>query len=172
MSTPPARLIEPTIAPLPQRRFADGDLQPPRRAGLVVALIVVAVLAVAGTAVLMLVDDRAGPVAGASTATATPSDNPTTIITGSAEGAPRQVRLADRGTSVTLTWADPSGGTVAFLVVGSGSGGASLETKQIDRGGTSVTYSGLDRDRNYCFVVGAVYAVDRVATAAEVCTRR
>jgi hypothetical protein len=170
--TPPARLVEPTVAPLPMRRFADGDLQPPRRAGLVVALIVVAVLAVAGTAVLMLVEDRPGVGAQATTPSATPTDQPTTIITGSAEGAPRQVRLTDRGTSVTLTWADPSGGTVAFLVVGSGSGGASLETRQVERGGTSVTYSGLDRARNYCFVVGAVYAVDRVATAAEVCTRR
>jgi len=163
---------EPTVQPLPVRRFADGDLQPPRRAGLVLALIVVAVLAVAGTAVLMLVEDRGGQVVGAVAPTSSPTDQPTTIITGSTEGAPRQVRLADRGTSVTLTWADPSGGTVAFLVVGSGSGGGSLETKQVDRGGTSVTYSGLDRNRNYCFVVGAVYAVDRVATASEVCTRR
>jgi hypothetical protein len=171
MPGPPARLVEPTLVPLPVRRFADGDLQPPRRAGLVLAMIVVAVLAVAGTAVLMLVDDRGGRVA-ATRPTSSPTDQPTRIITGSAEGAPRQVRLSDRGTSVTLTWADPSGGTVAFLVVGSGSGGASLETKQVDRGGTSVTYSGLDRTRNYCFVVGAVYAVDRVATASEVCTRR
>jgi serine/threonine-protein kinase PknK len=169
--TPPARLVEPTVAPLPVRRFADGDLQPPRRAGLVLALIVVAVLAVAGTAVLMLVDDRGGPVAEAAP-TSSPTDQPTTIITGSAQGAPRQVRLADRGTSVTLTWADPSGGVVAFLVIGSGPAGEKLDTKQVDRGGTSVTYSGLERDRNYCFVVGAVYAVDRVATAAEVCTRR
>jgi hypothetical protein len=170
--TPPARLVEPTVAPLPLRRFADGDLQPPRRAGLVVALIVVAVLAVAGTAVLMLVEDRPGAVAEAMTPTATPTDRPTTFITGAPEGAPRQVQIADRGTSVTLTWTDPSGGTVAFLVVGSGSGGESLETKQVDRGGTSVTYNGLDRTRNYCFVVGAVYAVDRVATATEACTRR
>jgi hypothetical protein len=156
------------------RRFADGDLQPPRRVGLVVALIAAAVLAIAGTAVLMLVEDRPGQVVAAPTTdpTPTPTDQPTTIITGSPEGAPRDVRLTDRGTSVTLTWADPSGGVVPFLVIGSGPAGEKLETRQVDQGGTSVTYGGLERDRNYCFVVGAVYAVDRVATATEVCTRR
>ena len=169
---PPARL-EPTLKPPPPRRFGDGDLQPPRRGGLVVALILVAVLAVAGTAALMLFEDRPGTVARGPVSTSPrPTDRPTTIITASAQGAPRNVRLADRGTSVTLTWADPAAGTVPFLVVGSGPGGERLETQQVDRGGTSVTFSGLERNRNYCFVVGAVYAVDRVATAAEVCTRR
>jgi serine/threonine-protein kinase PknK len=169
---PPAR-FEPTVAPLPLRHFADGDLQPPRRVGLVVALIAAAVLAIAGTAVLMLVEDRPGQVVAPTTPPSpTPAAQPTTFITGTPEGAPRQVQLADRGTSVTLTWVDPSGGVVPFLVIGSGSAGEKLETKQVDRGGTSVTYSGLERDRNYCFVVGAVYAVDRVATATQVCTRR
>jgi hypothetical protein len=133
----------------------------------------VAVLAVAGTAALMLFEDRPATVAqDPVSASPTPTDQPTTIITASAQGAPRDVRLADRGTSVTLTWSDPATGTVPFLVVGSGPGGERLEPKQVDRGGTSVTFSGLERNRNYCFVVGAVYAVDRVATAAEVCTRR
>jgi hypothetical protein len=172
---PPARLIEPTMQPLPPRRFADGDLQPARRATLVVFLIAVAVLAVAGTAVLMLVNDHGAPPAAATTPsprTTTPSASPTILITPGSVGAPRAVRIVDRGTSVTVTWADPSRGTVPFLVVGSGPGGEQLETKQVERGGTTVTYSGLERDRNYCFVVGAVYAVDRVATANQICTRR
>jgi hypothetical protein len=102
----------------------------------------------------------------------TAEPTPTTFITGSAEGAPRDVRLTDRGTSVTLTWADPSGGAVPFIVVASGSSGEPLETKQVPRGRTSVTYGGLERQRYYCFVVGAVYAVDRVATAPQRCTKR
>jgi hypothetical protein len=35
-----------------------------------------------------------------------------------------------------------------------------------------VTFTGLSPAKNYCFVVAAVYAIDRVATAQEVCTTR
>ena len=166
--------LEPTAAqPYPLRRFEDGDLIHPagRRTGLVAILVAVAVLAVAVAAALMLNAGRR-PAAGPPTVAGSPTDPPTAFITASATGAPREVRLNDRGNAVTLTWNDPSDGTVSFLVVGSGPAGQPLDTKQVQRGSTSVTYSGLDRTRNYCFVVGAVYAVDRVATAAEICTRR
>ena len=86
----------------------------------------------------MLVNDQPGSALPAATpARPTPTDVPTAIITGSAAGAPRDVRLADRGTSVTLTWSDPSGGKVPFIVIGSGPGGETLESKQVDRGRTT-----------------------------------
>ena len=38
--------------------------------------------------------------------------------------------------------------------------------------GTTVTFTGLDPTKNYCFTVGAVYTYEQVATAPDVCTSR
>jgi len=160
-----------TEAPFPTRRFDGRDPMPTgsdRRNGLVLVLVAVAVLAVASASTLLLTARDRQTVAPPS-ATGTP----TRFITAQAAGAPRDVRVtADRGTAVTIAWTDPTSATVSFVVVGTGPAGEELETKAVSRGTTTVTFAGLSSLKNYCFVVGAVYAVDRVATATEVCTRR
>jgi hypothetical protein len=126
---------------------------------------------VAGAAgVLLSLQDRGTAV---DQVAGTASVGPTRFISAQASGSPRDIRVSDdRGTSVTLSWTDPTAGTVTFVVVGTGPGGEKLATKSIHRGTTTVTYTQLNAAKNYCFVVGAVYAVDTVALAPEICTKR
>jgi hypothetical protein len=133
-------------------------------------LIGVAVLAFAGAAVLVLTSQ---PSTAPQQNGLEVSASPTRFISAQASGQPREIRVTDdRGTSVTVSWTDPTAGTVSFVVVGTGPGGEKLETKSVRRGTTTATYSQLSPKKNYCFVVGAVYAVDAVALATEVCTKR
>ncbi len=156
--------------PAPTRTLPERDLMHPesrQRNGVVVVLVAVAVLAVAAASALVLTAGDRGRTAGS------PNATPTRIITTEVGGAPRDVRVvSDRGSSVTITWTDPTRATASFLVVGNGPAGEKLETKPVPRGTTAVTFTGLNPARNYCFIVGAVYAVDRVATADRVCTHR
>jgi len=102
----------------------------------------------------------------------TPAPDPTTFITASTEGAPREVRLVDNGTSVTLTWKDPTSGTVQFVIRGQPLQGSPLPLRNAGAGTTTITYAGLVRTTNYCFVVVAVYTTNNVAPAPAVCTTR
>jgi serine/threonine-protein kinase PknK len=153
------------------RRFGDRDVVPQtggRRGGLVAVLVGVAVIAVASASLLLL---RSGNQPDQSTAP-TPNES-TTLITGQSPGMPTDVKIAeDRGTSVTLTWTDPTAGTVSFVIVQKGSSGERFETKTTAPATLTVTFTGLDRAKNYCFTVGAVYTVTNVAVAPDICTRR
>jgi hypothetical protein len=162
-SQPPAEAGPPT------RRFDDAFAAPPSRRGFVVAVLVaVAVVAVASAAVLALNAGRG------QTPTAQPSGPAsTTFITAQGEGAPRDVKVAeDQGNSVRLEWTDPTTSTVSFIVVGKGPAAERLAPQSLPRGTTTVTFTGLDPTKNYCFTVGAVYTYEQVATAPDVCTSR
>ena len=170
----PAQVF-PALSSVGHRRFDEHDLMPPpsnRRGTLLAVLIGAAVLAIAGAAGLVLatqwdLSSAAGPDGADVSASAT------RFISAQPGGQPRDTRITeDRGTSVTVGWTDPTAATVTFLVVGTGPGGEKLETKSIRRGTTTATYTQLSPKKNYCFVVGAVYAVDTVSLAAEVCTKR
>jgi hypothetical protein len=102
----------------------------------------------------------------------TPTPEATRFITASTEGAPRDVRLVDNGTSVTLSWTDPTSGAVQFVIRGQPVRGSPLPLRDAGRGTTTITYAGLDRTANYCFVVVAVYTTNIVAPAPTVCTTR
>ena len=147
------------------RRFA-GDLRPTsaRRNGLAVILITLAVLGVAAGSALVLASRSPKPPVASSSAV------PTNAITTVPAGAPTNVGLTDNATSVTLTWADPTGGTVQFLVAGTGPNGEKLKAQNVPAGLTTATFSRLDPSKHYCFVVAAVYNVNRVPPAAPVCT--
>jgi hypothetical protein len=157
--------------PLPVRRFDDLELTrgSRRRTAFVAVLVGIAVVALAATAVLMLIDRRTPPVSAPPTSAPA---SPTTIITPSTMDAPRGLRLTDRGRSVVINWQDPSAGAVSFLVIGWAPGGEQLQAKQIPNGTTTATYTGLDSKRNYCFTVGAVYSVRGISRANPVCTKR
>jgi Fibronectin type III domain len=167
-----AVVTEPVATLAPASRDRDTTDEPPpteersnrHQAGRVLLAAAAGLIVVAAAVSFALVaTDRTGrpsPVA-------TPS-----VITPVAAGAPGDVRLAEHGTTVTVSWTDPTDGTVEFLVTGAPVGGSALTLRNVARGTNSVTFGGLDPRADYCFVVAAVYAVDRVATAPRTCTAR
>jgi hypothetical protein len=145
---------------------------PKSRGSLLAVLIVVAVMAVAGAGILLVVSKGRG-ASIPDAATQTPSPQATRFITASKEDAPKNVRIIDqRGTTLTVTWTDPSSGTVSFVVNGKGPNDEKLDPKYLDRGTTSATFIGLSPSKNYCFLVAAVYSTSHVAVADEICTKR
>lgn len=158
----------------PTRRFDETDLFPPsarRRGGFIAVLVGLAVLAIGAAAALVLTQNGGSPRPPVSAASATPQ--PTQFITAKASGAPTSVQIVEqRPTQVSLKWTDPSGGVASFIIAGTGPAGERLASKTVERGVVTVTFTGLSPTKNYCFVVGAVYAVNNVAAAPQVCTVR
>jgi hypothetical protein len=86
---------------------------------------------------------------------------------------PTDLRLDDRGDNITLTWTDPTGGTVPFIVSAARGAGQEMRTMgAVTAGETRFVAHGLNDRLDYCFTVVAVYATDRYAASAPVCTRR
>ena len=74
------------------------------------------------------------------------------------------MQIAEPGPSVTLKWTRPERRLVSFVIAGTGPTGERLDTKTTSRGTkTTVTFTGLEPAKNYCFIVGAVYTVTNVA---------
>jgi hypothetical protein len=71
-----------------------------------------------------------------------------------------------------VSWQDPSGGTVPFIVTGARAGEQSRPFANLPPGRTTYTVNGLNPRLQYCFAVVAVYATDSVAVSELVCTRR
>ncbi len=155
----------------PRRRSGTGR-------GLVLALVVVLLLGAAVTVVVLLTRDRGKPAAAPSaTATATASASPSgsaasggPTLTG--YGAPGDVKLRDNGDHATLTWTDPSGGTVPFIVNGGRSGQQLHSYGTLPAGTTNYPVSGLNVNYDYCFVIVAVYTATDLVTSDLVCTHR
>jgi hypothetical protein len=122
---------------------------------------VLAAVAAAGAAlaVVTLTGSPTQPGADAASPSAPPS-------------APKDVKLRDDGTSVTLTWTDPSSGTAPFLIA-EGRVGEQLRALQpLPAGQTAYTLNGLNPTFDYCFAVVATYNTNVVATSDPVCTDR
>jgi hypothetical protein len=176
--TPESRYSEPdptTAKVLGTRRFSEREVPAPsggRRGGLLAVLVGVTVIAVASAALLML-RSNSGTLA-------TSSDDPfasisPTLITAGNTGAPTDLAIQeDRGTSVTLTFTDPTGGVASYIAIKRPSNGEVPESKAIPPGPVkrSVTFTGLNKDRNYCFAVTIIYSVTNVASTPDVCTKR
>ncbi len=178
VSAPPP-VSFPPAAGYPNRRFADAELdrRSGSRLGLMVGLAVATLLAVAAGAVITLVATRR-PAPAAAPPPRPSASVPVVVPTGAgspvatAGGPPTDVKLTDRGTSVTITWNDPSGGTVSFLIVGVAPDGSHLQSQVVPQGQTTATYNNLRTTGRYCFRVGAVYTVSDVEIAPQVCTKR
>ena len=99
--------------------------------------------------------------------TAAPTPGPT--ITGE---PPTELLLRDDGGAVTLTWTDPTAGTVPFIVAAGRSGEQLQLMATVNPGDTDFTANGLNARLDYCFTVLAVYGTDRYATSGQVCTTR
>jgi len=135
----------------------------PKSRGLIVAVAILAVTAlVAVVAAVVLVIGKLGDDASGD-----PDPTPSAAPLGQ---PPTNVQLRDNGTSITISWDDPSGGLVPFIVA---SGRDRLgRVADVPAGQTSRTLEGLSPSQNYCFVVLAVYATDNVSSSASVCTNR
>ncbi|MGC9665651.1 tetratricopeptide repeat protein [Planosporangium sp. 12N6] len=146
----------------------DSDAHRHSRAPLLV-LVVVAAMALLGggiAAYLVLHAPQRGP------GQATPS----TPTTPSAEAGdlrpPGDLALRDNGTSVTLTWTDPSRGTVPFVVAGGRADNALKPLGSAGSGETTFTVYGLNSAPDYCFLVAAVYSTQHTVPSDLACTRR
>ncbi|WP_018588260.1 fibronectin type III domain-containing protein [Salinispora arenicola] len=130
-----------------------------------VAASVVAAAAVAGAGAVVLLRNTPTPPLVSST--------PETSTAGPPSAAPpTDLRLRDDSTSITLTWTDPSGGTVPFVVAAGRAGQQLSPQDSVDPGRTSYTINGLSSRLDYCFTVLAVYSTDSFATSGQVCTDR
>jgi hypothetical protein len=153
---------EPSYRPFVE---ADGPVRSGFRPGPAVALVaVVAVLALVAVAVITLTSRRSP--------TAAPTPPSATKVSVEGSGAPTNVRLTDHGASVTLTWTDPSHGTAAFLVTGTGPDNQQLQVRQVPQGQTTAVYDGLSPTARYCFKVSALYTFSRLSPSPAVCTIR
>jgi hypothetical protein len=86
--------------------------------------------------------------------------------------APGNVTIADHGGSVTLTWADLSGGRTPFIVAGGRTDAPSQPFETVPAGRTTSTIYGLNDRYDYCFTVTAIYSTTATAPSPRVCTHR
>jgi hypothetical protein len=105
------------------------------------------------------------PTAGVTTAITTP---PAPVVSPS----PANVAIQDNGGSVTVTWVDPSGGKVPFIVAGGRDGATSSPLETVPPGVTKATFHGLNIHFNYCYTVTAVWSSEMIAPSIRTCTRR
>src|SRR5205823_3906729 len=111
-----------------------------------VALLVVCAVAFVGAAVVAVVAFlSANPHAeqGSGDAGSAPTPVP----------PPLRLQLTDQGTAVVLSWNDPSGGTVSFVVAYGHADRAADNTQRVPPGTTSITINGLNTAVDYCFTV-------------------
>jgi hypothetical protein len=180
---------DPGATPPPAREYDDAEawpesdaptIRPLRRSGhiggtaLVASLgaaILVAAVVIAMQFFAPASDGRdAKPPPGATGIEAgTPSVAPSPTVTLS---PPTDVAIKDDGGSVTLTWTDPSEGTVAFIVTGARDGETFMALDSVPaRRTTSVIY-GLNVRYDYCFIVSAVWSPDEIMPSIRTCTSR
>jgi hypothetical protein len=132
-----------------------------RRSALI-ALVVVVGLALAAAAVAVVV----------SFLSAEPGSRPAGGSSSPADPPPIDLQLRDQGTSVTLTWTDPSGGRVSFVVAYGHADKAADRTQRVEPGTTSITINGLNPGVNYCFTVAGIQSATTIALSRLACTQR
>ncbi|MET7423327.1 hypothetical protein [Dactylosporangium sp. NPDC005555] len=164
--------VERFVPPLPVQDV-------PRRRSPLVALLVILVVAVLGgvaAAVVSFIAASPDPPAARQEGGAVPGSTASVTAGASATGAanpkaPGSMKLRDDKTSITLTWTDPSKGSVPFIVAG-GQQGALRQLQVLAAGATTYTLNGLNPKLDYCFTVAAVYGTDSVALSDLACTQR
>ncbi|MFJ8582091.1 fibronectin type III domain-containing protein [Micromonospora sp. NPDC093277] len=156
----PAPFHQPPAYPMPV------EPEPRGRNRVVVAVVagvaMVAVAAVVGVGVLVLNRGDAPP----------PAADPTAAKPKVSGPPPGDLRLKDGTTTITITWTDPTNGSVPFVVAGGQAGQRLGVMATVDAGETRYTVNGLSPKLDYCFTVLAVYSTDTYATSGQVCTDR
>lgn len=144
--------------------YADDGRSAGRNRAVLIGTVVaagVAVAAVAGLGAVVLTRDDPPPTGTAPTAAPTAAGLP-----------PGDLKLRDDSATITLTWTDPTGGAVPFMVAAGRAGQALGVMATVDPGRTSYTVNGLNSRVDHCFTVLAVYSTDSFATSGQVCTAR
>jgi hypothetical protein len=85
---------------------------------------------------------------------------------------PTGVAIKDEGTAIKVTWKDPAGGRVSFLVAMAQPGQQLKPVGTLGPGQTSYEINALNPNVNYCFAVVAVYRDNKFATSQQACTDR
>ena len=85
---------------------------------------------------------------------------------------PTDVRLRDNGSTVEVSWQDPTDGTVSFVVMGGRTGEQLRVMARLGPGQTEHRLDGLNARLDYCFAVVALYSSDKVSASAPSCTDR
>jgi hypothetical protein len=162
---------EPPLPPArPRRRGHGGGVALVASLGLtifVAAVVIAMQLFGAGAG-----DPDAGAQTGPSPTTATDPATPSATTTPAGALPPTEVVLRDEGGSVTLTWADPSGGRVPFIVIGGRADTTPGPLETVPVGRTTSTIYGLNVRYDYCFTVAAVWSADVIAPSIRTCTNR
>ncbi len=150
------RPVDVTPAPASQGRGATIAALVAAAAAVVAAAVVVVVLFTDGT------EPKTPPGSDAGTVGPTLAGEP-----------PTDVRLRDDADgTITITWVDPSGGTVPFVVAGGRTGQRLNAMATIDAGQNSYTVHALNPRLDYCFAVLAVYSTDVLVNSEPACTNR
>ncbi|MEU7617359.1 fibronectin type III domain-containing protein [Micromonospora rifamycinica] len=129
------------------------------------------VAVVAGVVVLLAVGGTVGALVLGREST-DPGQSTGAAAGGTAGPPPADLKLRDDAATITVTWSDPSNGSVPFMVAGGRTGRALGVIATVDPGQTSFTVNGLNTEVDYCFTVLAVYSTNAFATSGQVCTDR
>jgi hypothetical protein len=127
-------------------------------------------------------DPEVSPAAPTTAAPAAPADPTARMLaralpaaprgSGLTRSAPQDVALRDEGTSITVSWSDPTDGTGSVLISLARAGQPAGSLRNLPPGTRQERIDGLDPAVNYCVVIAVVYPQDTVAQAAQVCTHR
>ncbi len=163
-------------APMPSAPVSVPVPRPPHRSLRMVAGVAGAlgtVLVVAG-AVAAVVTGTGSP--GPAPAAAAPGPSRGTVspapVSGGPRGAPRDVTLHDDGTSITVSWTDPTDGTGTVLVSLARAGRPAGALTSLPAGTRVDRITDLDPAADYCVVIAIAYEQDALAPATQVCTHR
>jgi hypothetical protein len=165
-SAPPAPHSAPSaFRPTPTWSPDDRDERRHSRAPLLV-LVIVAAMALVGGGIAGFLVLRTPP--------RNPGPGPVASATAGAGALkpPGDLKLRDDGSSVTLTWTDPSNGTVPFIVAGGRQDSGLNPLQSVESGKTTYTLHGISSTADYCFLVAAVYSSQRTVPSQLACTRR
>jgi hypothetical protein len=131
----------------------------------IIALVLGTVIGLGGSTLLALLSDT-----GVESVPSLTGSVPTNAVTGSVEPelAPTITELDDRGSSVELTWDDPTDGRAEFVIYHTDDDGDEF-VQRTDPGVTRTVVAGLDPDAQHCFLVVAILG-DSVGASETRCT--
>ncbi len=172
-SAPPTQTSGlPTVArsaPVWSPREIEREHDEPRHSRVpMLALVVVAAMALIGGGIAAYLVFRA-PGQGSGPG---PAQRESASATASDLRPPGDLTLRDNGSSITLTWTDPSRGTVPFIVAGGRAENALNPLGSVESGKTTYTLNGISPTADFCFLVAAVYSPEHTVPSALVCTKR
>jgi hypothetical protein len=188
----PGRMEPPRHAPPEPQSWSEDFVDAPRTRGHAggIALVATFGLAIIAAAVVIAyqvfgpgapvrpaaahpTSPAASPTATAiATAASTPTGAPSPTPYGGNGLPPGQVVMKDNGYSVTLSWLDPSSGSVPFLVSGGRVGEPPTPVASVAPGHTTQTLYGLNPSYDYCYTVAAVWSTNLIQSSPQVCTKR